>query len=186
MLSALADGVAGNVERDLAADEEEDAKHNVSQGPSILEGVDDEDDLQQHVDEDADAAEEVEDDEQPHGLRRPQSCPALERTQRNHSADDEHGDGGAAQEPDGERRPILVQLESHEAVDQETHAQRRRQTVLHRRDEGIDGRSGSADARVQDEGGDGEADVDVKERQDLLSTCPRQVLEVRHGRRDTE
>lgn len=53
--------------KDLCNDKECKAKQNVAEGPSIVEGVDDEHDLQHNVDQDHGSAKDVLNDKERHG-----------------------------------------------------------------------------------------------------------------------
>ncbi len=59
MLDVVADAVAEDVENHLPDDEDEDAKGNVSQGPSILKSVDNKDNLHDHIYQQADPVDKV-------------------------------------------------------------------------------------------------------------------------------
>ena len=64
MLDVVADRVAEDVQYDLANDEEAASEGEVAEGPSVLQGIDDEDDLHDEVHEDADGVDDVEDHEE--------------------------------------------------------------------------------------------------------------------------
>lgn len=117
MRDILADGVAKDVQDDLADDEKEDAEGDVAEGPAVLQGIHDEDDLHDHIHEEADGAKDVEHDEQADGVGGAETSPALEGEQRDGARDEEHGEGGEAEEPDGEGSAIFVELETDKAVD---------------------------------------------------------------------
>lgn len=137
VLRAFADLVADDVENHLADDEEEDAEGDIAQRPAVLEGVRHEDDLHDDVDEQADGVEQVQHHEQADRVRRPQPGLALECQDRDGAGEEEHADGGAAQEPDGLRGAVLVELETDEAVDQEAGAEGGGEAVLHGGEVGV-------------------------------------------------
>ena len=95
----------------------------------------------------------------------------IHKSQDRHGArNKKHNDGTAAQQPDRLLGAILIQLEADETVDEQTGAQRRREAVLHRDEVGVHARRRGDDARIQDEGDDGQEHVDVEEGGDFLAT----------------
>jgi len=123
VLDIVADRVAEHIQDHLPNDEEEDAKRDVTQWPAVLERADYEDDLAHNVDEQEDGVHDVGDDEDADGVDRAQAGPVLESQERDCAADNEHGERREAQQPDRECRPVFIQLESDEAIDQQTRAQ---------------------------------------------------------------
>ena len=91
---ALADRLAKGVDDDLAHDKEEDAKGNVAEGPSLLEGSDDEKNLHDGVDGEEDCVENVENDKETDGVVGAQAAPVLESQDADDKGDGE--DGGRA------------------------------------------------------------------------------------------
>lgn len=113
------DGRAEGVEDDLTGDEEEDAKGNVTEGPSVLQRPDDQQNLQSDVDDELHAVEQVQDGEEADRVGRAQARPRLERGQRHEEGYDKGGEGAQPHHPQGQGSAILVQLEADEPVDHE-------------------------------------------------------------------
>ena len=131
MLHVTADGITKDIDNDLANNEEEYPKRNVTQRPTILQGVRNEDDLHHHVHEHTDPVNDVEDHEKSDSLSRSKTSPSLERQQRHGTGDYEHAERGKPKKPDRERSAIFVKLEADKAVDQETSAQGGGESILH-------------------------------------------------------
>ena len=94
----------------------------------------------------------------------------MERQQRDRAADDEHGDGAEAQQPDRQPGAILVKLESHEAVDEQASAQGRREAVLRGGEVWVWRRPWRDDSGIEDKRGYGEEHVDVEKCRDFFSS----------------
>lgn len=88
------EGVEGN----LSDDDEEDADCNVTEGPSVFEGVEDEGDLEDYVDDEEDAVEDVEDDKEGCCGGGGEGGPALEGTEGDGAGDQEGSEGGETEE----------------------------------------------------------------------------------------
>lgn len=114
----VANRVAEDVKNDLADDEEEHPKGDVTQRPSVLQRVGDEDDLHNDVDEQEDAIDEIQNHEQAQRIRRAQAELVLERQDRHRAGDEEHADRRASQQPHGLCGAIFVQLKPHEPIDE--------------------------------------------------------------------
>ena len=170
VLRALADRVADHVQNHLPDDEEEDPERDVAQGPAVLERVHHEDDLHDDVDEQADGVEQVQHHEQADRVRGCQPGFSLEGQDRDRAREQEHADGGAAEKPDGLRGAVLVELEADEAVDQEAGAEGGGEAVLHGGEVGVSVRARRDDARVEDQGCEGQHHVDVEESGDFFAT----------------
>lgn len=81
VLDIVADGVAEDVEDNLANNEEEDAKANVAQWPAVLECANNEDDLADHVYEEEDGVDDVGYNKDADGVGGAQAGPVLEGEQ---------------------------------------------------------------------------------------------------------
>ena len=90
VLDPLADSLTEQVHNDLTDDEEEDAKRNVSEWPSLLQCTRDQKDLHNDVDEEEDGAEDVDHNEQSDRVQRSKSCNTLESENTDSKADEEH------------------------------------------------------------------------------------------------
>lgn len=135
-----------------------------------MQGVEHEDELHDDVYGEADGRDKVQNHEEADGLGGTEAGPALERSQRDEERDDEEGEGDAAQEPDGERGAVLIQLEPDETVDEQAHTQCRREASLHSYKVGIWIRSWRDDAGVDTQRYEGQEHVDVEKRRDFLAT----------------
>lgn len=122
VLNSVADGGAEDIHDDLANDEEEDAKDNVTDWPAILERSKDQENLTSKVDGKADGVDDVGDHEDTDRVLVAQTSPVLEGEQGHSTADDEHGERTESEQPDREGGTVLVKLESDEAVDEQTGA----------------------------------------------------------------
>lgn len=157
------------VENDLARHEEEDSKRNVSKRPSVAESPGDKQNLHDQVDEQLDRVEDVENDKETDRVRGSQARPALERRQRNEETNGKGNERANTHHPHRERRAILIQLKSHEAVDEQTCHQRTRQPILHAHKVRIRLTARRGDAGVDDERDEAEQHVQVEEAEDLLA-----------------
>ena len=99
-----------------------------------------------------------------------EAAPALEGEERNGAADDEHDQGAESQKPHRECCPILVQLETHETVDEQAGAKGRGESVLGGGKVRVRSGAGRGNACIKDERYRGEGHVDVEERCDFLAT----------------
>lgn len=99
MLDIVANGIAEDVENDLADDEEKNTKANVAQWPAVLEGAHNENDLADHVYEEEDGVYNVGDNKDADGVGRAQAGPVLEGQEGDGAADDEHGERAESQQP---------------------------------------------------------------------------------------
>lgn len=102
----------------MADDEEASAEREVTKWPAVLQGVKHEDKLHDDVYGEADGRDQVQNHEEADSLCGPKASPALESRQRDEEGDDEEGKRDTAQEPDGERGTVLIQLEPDETVDE--------------------------------------------------------------------
>ncbi|RDW88593.1 hypothetical protein BP6252_00625 [Coleophoma cylindrospora] len=136
MAHSRADVVAEHIQDHLSNDQEEDPKRNIPQGPAILQRVGHEDDLHHDIDHERNAIDQIQHDKQAHGIRRAEPSPLLERRERDHECDDEHGEA--------------------DTIDQETHAQGGGEPALDRDEVGEDAVPRGDDARVQAERDEGE------------------------------
>lgn len=152
MLYSFADGVAEDIEDDLANNEEENAKGNIAQRPAVFQRADYEEDLAGNIYEEADCTQNVCNDEDTDGVFWRQAGPSFEREQRDCGADDEHCERGKSEQPDRKRRPILVHLETNEAINSETHAQCRTEAILSSSEIWVYPRARRNNASVEDEG----------------------------------
>ena len=171
VFNMIADCVAEDVENDLSDDEEEKAKGDVPQRPSILERVGDEDDLHDDVYQQADAVDDIQHHKKTERVGRAQSQLVLERQNRYRPRDEEHADGGASQQPHRLLGAIFVQLKAHKAIDDEARAQGGCESVLQGGEIGVGTGPRGNDAGVQDERSHGQHDVDVEEGGDLFTAC---------------
>lgn len=169
VLNTVTDGVAEDVQDDLTDDEEEDTKDDVTHRPAVLKCAENEDDLADKVDKQEDGVDNICDDKDADRVLSIQTGPVLEREEGDCATNDEHGKGGQSQQPDRECCSILVQLETHETVDQQAGAERGNKAVLHGGEVRVRSRSRRSDACVENEGDNGEEEVDVEERGYLLS-----------------
>lgn len=101
VLHGKANVLAKNIEQNLPDNEEEDGEEDVSQRPALLQRAHHEQHLHDGVDGEEDGVENVDDDKQANGVGWAQPGPALEREERDGEADDEEGERGEAQQPDG-------------------------------------------------------------------------------------
>lgn len=108
MGDALTDSLAERVDEDLANNQEEDAKSNVTQWPSILKSSHDEQDLHDGVDCKEYGAENVEDDEEANSVVGTQTGPALEGQDADDESDGEHGGRADSEQPDTQECAIFV------------------------------------------------------------------------------
>jgi len=164
MLGVVADFSGEDVQNDLAYDEEECAKKEMTKRPTVLECVDNQYYLHDQIDDDAYAVDDVEDDEQPDRIPGPESSPPLEREQRDSEGNRKHSKTGEAKEPDRERRAVFIKLEANETVDKQAHAKRRGESVLDRDKVRVYAASSRChDARVENQAKDCQGDVYVEE-----------------------
>ena len=173
MLHLLAQRIRKHVQHDLSGDEEQRSEEKISQRPAVLQRERDEQDLHDDVDEQEEPVEQVEDDEEGDGVGRAEAGPALKGHDRDDKGDGKHEHGRAAQQPDGQPRAVLVQLEADEAVDQQARAQRRREAALHGDEPCVRVRALGDHAGVDEEGGDGENEEEVEECCDFLAAWSR-------------
>ena len=75
MTERTADGRAESVQDDLANNEKEDAKDDVSDRPPILQGAGYEEELESQIDKQLDGIQEVQDHEKADSVGRPQAGP---------------------------------------------------------------------------------------------------------------
>lgn len=94
MLYIVANRVGKEVEDHLTDDEEEDAKDDVTQRPTILKCGGDEKDLHDDVDKDADSVYQVHDDEQTGCWSGGETSPAFESEKTHGKRDYGHEEGG--------------------------------------------------------------------------------------------
>ena len=170
MRCPFTDLVAKDIKNDLANDEEEGSKSDISKGPSILKRIRNENNLHDHIDQNTDPIDQIQNHKQTYRLHRSKPDLIHKSQDRHRARNKEHNDGTAAQQPDRLLGAILIQLEADETVDEQTGAQRRREAVLHRDEVGVHARRRGDDARIQDEGDDGQEHVDVEEGGDFLAT----------------
>lgn len=171
MLDAVANGVAEDVQNDLSNDEEEDTENDVAEWPAILECAHNKDDLADEVDEQEDGVDDVGNDENADWVLGIHTGPVLEREKRDGTADNEHGEGGQAQQPDRQGRAVFVQLEADKAVDEQAGAEGGYEAVLGGGEVRVGGRTRGSDAGIEDERDNSQKEVDVEEGSDLLATC---------------
>ena len=179
VLNAVADFGAEDIQQDLTDDEEENTKGDVSEGPSFLQCADDQEDLHNDVDKDENGAEDVDHDEQSDCVCWAHSANALEGEDADRKADQEHDGRADSEQPDGQGRAVLVQLESDEAVDHQADAGRRSESVLYGNEIWKGARSRRHDTAVEEKRDDGEEEVKVEEGQDFLTswkTCQSRHL----------
>lgn len=157
------------VENDLARHEEEDSKRNISKRPSVAESPGDKQNLHDQVDEQLDCVQDVENDEETDCIPGSQARPALERRQRNEETNGKGNERADAHHPHRQRRAILIQLEPHKAVDEQTRHQRTRQPILHAHKVRIRLTPRRGDTGVDDERDEAEQHVQVEEAEDLLA-----------------
>ena len=105
---ALTDSLAECVDKDLTDDEEEDAKGNVTQWPSILKSSHNEQDLHDGVDCKEYGAENVEDDEETNSVVGTQTGPTLEGQDADDESNGEHGGRADSEQPDTQECAIFV------------------------------------------------------------------------------
>jgi hypothetical protein len=148
VLYVVADGVAKDVQDDLANDKEENAKADVTERPAVLQGTDNEDDLADDVDEEEYGVDDVCYYKNANGVLRVKASPCLESEEGNSATDNEHAERAQAQQPDRKCGAILVQLETDEAVDQQAGAKGRRKSVLRSGEVWVGGRAGSSNAGI--------------------------------------
>lgn len=77
MLRAVADCLTENIEDDLADNEKEHAQSNMSQWPTVFQGVIDKHQLHDHVNEKEDGIEDVNDDKYANRVRGIQTTPSF-------------------------------------------------------------------------------------------------------------
>jgi len=167
---SLTDSLAECIDEDLADNEEEDAKSNMAQWPSILKSSHDEQDLHDDVDCEEYGAKDVEDDEKTNSVVGTQTGPALEGQDADDESDGEHGGRADSKQPDTKECTIFIQLKTDEACDHEGNASGGSEAVLHSDEPGICARARRDDAAVDEERDDGEQEVAPEETDDLLAT----------------
>ncbi|KAJ8114255.1 hypothetical protein OPT61_g3818 [Boeremia exigua] len=171
VLDSVADGVAEDIQNDLSNDEEENAKNNVTHRPAVLEGADNENDLADEIDEEEDGVDKVGNDEDADWVLSIQARPVLEGQKRNGAANDEHGQGSQAQQPDRQGGSILIQLKTNESVNQQASAKGRDESVLGGGKVWIGGGARCSNAGVENERYDGQEEVNVEKGRNLFATC---------------
>ncbi len=124
MLYAIANVLTEDVEDDLAKHKEEHPKRNMSERPPVLQSVCHENDLHYHVHKQADAVEDVEHHEQTNRVLRSEPGLILECQDRHGTRDDEHANRTSSNQPYRLPSTVFIQLEAHEAVDQQASAKR--------------------------------------------------------------
>lgn len=170
MAHSVADLAAEGVQDDLPNNEEEDAEGDITKRPAILKRTRDEQNLHGHVHKELHRVKQVQHNEKPDGVGRSEANGALESRERDEEADSEGNEGDDAQHPDGQRRAILVELETDKAVDEQARHECTAQTVLDTdkirpwfaprwNDTSIDNQADAC-----------EEDVEVEKRKDLLAT----------------
>ena len=90
MINLIAEFIAKSVQKYLSNDKEENAKDDVAQGPPILQGPHNQNDLAGDIDKQEKSVDNVEDDKECHGLGGTQSDPTLECADRDAAGHDEH------------------------------------------------------------------------------------------------
>ena len=140
--------LAEGVDENLANNEEEDAKGNVTQRPSVLESSHNEQDLHDDVDCEEYGTEDVEDDEEADGVVRTQPGPALESQDADDKSDGEHGGRADSEKPDTQECTIFVQLEADETGNHEGDASGGSEAILHSNEPGISARARRDDTAV--------------------------------------
>lgn len=169
MLDILTDPLTERVQDDLPNNEEENAKRNVPERPPVLQRIRHQNHLHYHVHEQLDRIDQIQHDKQPGRVHRPQPGPPLEREQTDCKRDGKHAHTRQPQQPDGKRRPILIQLKAHKSINQQTRTQRTGQPILDRGKVGIDAHAAGRDhTRIENQTDHGEEHVDVEEGGDLL------------------
>ena len=176
MLHPIAYRLAKDIKYDLSNREREDAKPNMPQRPPLLQRAQNQQHLHNHIDCQKHGAENIHHDEQSHRVIRAQTRPALERNERDGEADDEDQQAADAEQPDGERGAVFVELEAHEAVDHEAERGGAHEAELHRDEVGVGFARAGHDATVDDEGGEGEEGVEVEEGGDFFTACVESIL----------
>lgn len=171
VLDAVADGVTKDVQNDLSDDKKEDTKDNVTERPAVLKGTHNENDLADEVDEEEDCVDKIRDDEDANGVFGTQTSPVLESEEGDGASNDEHGEGGQAQEPDRQSCAVFIQLETNKAVDQQAGAEGRDEAILGGSKVWVGGGARRSDTGVENERYDSEEEVDVEEGSDLLAPC---------------
>lgn len=170
MLDVFAHPLAEDVENDLTDNEEKDSKGNMAQWPPILQRIHHENHLHHHINQQLHPIDQVQDDKQPRRVPRPQSRPPLKGKQTDGKGNDQHSQTRQPQQPDRQRRPILIELKADKPIDQQTRTQRTRQPILKSGKVGIEtGGTGSDHPRIKDQTEDGQEHVDVEEGGDLLA-----------------
>lgn len=171
MLHIVADGFGEGVQQNLADDESCNAKADVPHGPTLLQSAENQHDLHDNVDEQEDGGEDVDNNEETDGVVRAQTGPSLESQQRDHEADDEHGQAANTQKPDRERRAIFIELKADKTVDHQANAGRACKAALHGDEISICFGSRWHHTTVDDKRADCKQRVEVEESRDFLAAC---------------
>ena len=92
MLYSLTDRCTENVENNLTDNEEQGAKDQISQRPSILQSVDYQQDLHAEIDKQCDRRNNVEYNEHSNRVGGAEAGPIFECSERDESGDEEEGE----------------------------------------------------------------------------------------------
>jgi len=108
MLDSITDCGAEYVEDDLADDQKEYSKSNISQRPAILQCVHHKDDLHNNIYQYFHPRNQVKHNEQANCMGRAKTGPRFESCQRNQARNDKHNKADDSEEPDGKCGAVLV------------------------------------------------------------------------------
>lgn len=160
---------AESIEDDLAGNKKEDAKGNVAQRPPILQRPDHKQDLHADIDKELNGVEQVQDDKQTNRVGRTKPSPSPKGCQRYQEGDGKGNEGAEPHHPHRERRAVLVQLETNEAIDEQARHHGAGQAILHAGKVGKRPAARRHDAAIDDERDEGEQHVEVEKGQNLLA-----------------
>lgn len=160
---------AESIENDLAGDEEEDAKGNITQRPPVLQRSDNKQDLHANVDKELNGVEQVQDDKQTNSVGRTNARPSFKGGQRDEEGNGKGNNRAEPQHPHRQRRAILIQLKAHEPINQQTRHDRAGQTILHARKVRKRPAARRHDTSINNKRDESEQHIKVKERQNLLA-----------------
>lgn len=160
---------AKSIENDLAGNEKEDAKGNVTQRPPVLQRSDNKQDLHANVDKELNGVEQVQDDKQTDSVGRTNTRPSFKGSQRDEERNGKGNDRAEPQHPHGQRRSILVQLKAHKPIDQQTRHNSTGQTILHARKVRKRPAARRHNTSINNKRDESKQHIEVEESQNLLA-----------------
>jgi len=120
VLYSVADGSGECKQKNLGNGEKRSAKGNVTDGPAIIKGAEDENELRDNVDNDADNGPEDVDHPKPDDVGVGEAGETLEGGDGDEEGNAEYGKAGEAENPERERCAVFRELEADKTVDEDT------------------------------------------------------------------